>query len=287
MLNYKCKCCKNDNPGLFVYDACMDDVICTSCGVIQSHMNTSCNNTTFSEPIEIRPPTLSQKKLLTCNDQMMARVCPDEVKEYKRNKLIKEYCEKFDLISSVETRARLLIENNKEELLTIRPIQNLVASCIAIACQSLNRYINIADMEKMFMLTNVNKTLKIVCKVVGINQRAMILNAVPYLVSHLGFPFKYEKILRELYKSVCRKNPSMGAETRMALCCYKMYLDHQSKSAFKDTLTVDYIATLTNTSENSLKTYISGKTKNCLFNANNKRQRENETKKNNNKKIKV
>lgn len=283
MLKYRCKCCNNRDPGRFNHDMRMAEIICTECGTIQGHMNTSIGNVTFSEPTPIIPPTATQKKFLELNDQIMARVCPEEVREYKRNKILKEYCEKLELVTSVETRARLLIENNKEKLLAIKPLNNLIAACIAVACQSMKRYINIVEMEKLFNLENVNKTLKMVCEIVGINQRAMILNAVPYLVSMMGFPFKFEKKLKDSYKLVCRKNPSMGSETRMALCCYKLYLDNELKSRYKGKITLTHIADITNTSENSLKTYVSGKSKNYLFESKKRTRKTKETK---NKKLK-
>lgn len=264
-MNYKCKCCKNDDPGLFVHDCRTADIICRECGIIQTHMNNSDGNTTFCEPIEIRPITASERKFLKINDQMMAKVCPEEVRDFKKNKLLKEFCEKLDLNKAVETRAKLLFEKHKEELCCLRPVENLVAASICVACQSLKRYINVVDIENLLMLSNVNKTLKSLCQIIGINQRAMILNAVPYFVNCIGLPFKFEKKLRELYMTVCKKNPSMGAETRMALCCYKLYLENESKSLFKGRIKLSDIADITKTSENSLKTYVNGKTNNYLF----------------------
>lgn len=259
-----CKLCKNSDQGRFVEDCRTADIICTCCGCVQRWINNSHGNTTYSEPIAIVQPTSAQKKFLRINDQMMNKVCPEEYKEGKRNKIIKEYCEQLDLVESIQTRTKLLLKKNYEKLRQIRPQNNLIASCIIIACQSVRRYINIGDMEQFLGLTNVNSTLKTVCKIIGINQRSIILNSVPYLISTVGLPFKFEKKLSDLYKTVCRKNPSMGAETRMALCFYKLYTENIDKARYKNA-DLEFVAQLTNTSENSLKTYISGKTKNCLY----------------------
>lgn len=265
MFNYNCESCKNTDPGRFVHDNRTADIICTTCGVVQRHMNSNINNTTFTEPLEIRAHTTTQKKFMQLNNQMMSHVCPDETRDMRRNAVIKDYCEKLELTTGIETRARLLFDNNKKALSSIRPLNNVIASCIAIACQSLKRYINVGDIEALFSLSNVNKTLRMVCNVVGINRRAMVLNAVPYIISTIGLPFKYQKKLIDLYKLMCKKNPSIGSDTRMALCCYKLYVDNKEKSKFKKEITLENIASITNTSENSLKSYVSGKTSNYLF----------------------
>lgn len=259
-----CKICKNTDQGLYVEDRCRGELICTVCGCVQSGVNLSQGNTTFSEPIAIKPPTSSDKKILRLNNQMMQKVCPKEYRDHKRNKTITDYCEKLDLLNSVAIRARLLLEKHEEHLCRIRPINNVIASCIIVSCQITKRYINVKDVEQWLDLENLNITLKIVCKTIGINQRAMILNSVPYLISVLSLPFKFENKLRELYKLACRKNPSMGSETRMALCCYKLYTDNIAKARYKE-ITLENIANFTSTSENSLKSYVSGKTKNSLF----------------------
>lgn len=261
-----CRACKNSDPGRFVEDHKTAEIVCTSCGCVQSRINTSMGNVTFSEQLPVVEPSGSQQRqLIRTNIQMINRMCPGEYRDGKRNSMIKDYCEKLDLTSSVELRAKLFIQNHKGELLKIRPHENLIAACIVIACQSLKKYINVTDMEVTLTLTNVNTTIKAVCKIVGINFRSIILNSVPYLASMMSLPFKCEKKLRDLYIHASRKHPSMGAETRMALCCYKICTENSDASEDHG-VTLEYIAALTNTSENSLRTYISGKTKCCLFN---------------------
>lgn len=269
-MNKSCKLCKNSDPGLFVFDSSRGDTICTSCGCVQTGWNNSANNTTYSDPIDIRIPSNKEKKFLRLNEQMINKVCPDEYKEYKRNDKIREFCFKLDLSESIATRSIILMDKYKYKICNVRPIINLIASCIIITCQMSKRYINIGDTEKFLDLKNVNPVLKTVCKLIGINQRSIILNSVSFLISIIGLPFKFEKKLRELYKITCRKNPSMGAETRMALCCYKLYVDNEDKAKNKK-VDLEYIAQITNTSENSLKSYIAGKTKNSLFQMKRKR----------------
>lgn len=260
----RCKVCKNTDPGKYVEDMRTAEITCTCCGCVQTSVNTSYGNVTFCEPLASVAPTPTQQKLLRLNEQMLIKMCPGEYRDHKRDELIDDFCEKLDLSSSVANRTKRLIDNHKEELSHIRPKQNLIAACIIITCQSIKRYINVVDIETMYMLTNVNNTLKHVCKIIGINQRTIILNSVPHMISALSLPFKCERKLVDLYKMVCRKNPSMGSETRMALCCYKVYIENIDMARFKG-FELDFIAKLTNTSENSLKTYISGKTPNCLF----------------------
>lgn len=259
-----CKMCKNTDVSKFIVDNRMDDVICTVCGCVQP-WTMSCNDyTSYSEPPPTMQPTASEKKFLRLNEQMMIRVCPDEYKESKRIAQIDEYCDKLDLNESIKTKSTLLMKKYFDRVKHIRPQANLTAVCVILACQSVQRYINIKDMERFLGLENINNTIRGVCKVIGINQRSIILNSVPYLISMVGLPFKFEKKLRVLYKTICVKNPSMGAETRMALCLYKLYMDHMDVARYKGA-DIKYIADLTNTSENSLKTYITGKTKNALF----------------------
>jgi transcription initiation factor TFIIIB Brf1 subunit/transcription initiation factor TFIIB len=270
-LMYKpCKVCKNRDQGLFVEDQRAGDLICTICGAVQSGANISMNNTIFSEPIANIPPTREDNKLLRINEQMINRICPDEFKEFKRNKTIDDFCDKLELLGSIKSKAKLLLKKHHDELCKIRPTRNLIASCVIISCQITKRYINVKDVELILDLEHVNVTLKAVCKTIGINQRAIVLNSVPHLTSFMSLPFKFEQKLRDLYNLTCSKNPSMGGETRMALCCYKIYNDNIVHAVYKG-ITLDNIANVTNTSENSLKSYISGKTKNSLFEKKRKR----------------
>ena len=259
-----CKVCKNSDQGLFVEDHRHGDIICTVCGSVQMGINISMNNTTFSEPILSIAPNKNDKKLLGLNDQMMKRVYPKEYRDFKRTKTIEKFCEILELPTSVVTRTELLLTKHEGTICKIRPIDNLIASCIILSCQIINKYINVNELEQWLDISNVNTTLKMVCKAIGVNQRAIVLNSVPFLVSSMSLPFKFEKKLQELYKTTSRKNPSMGSETRMALCCYKLYNDNLQHASYKH-ITLAIIAKYTNTSENSLKSYVTGKTKNSLF----------------------
>lgn len=264
-MNQKCVLCKNNNPGIFIQDTQTDDIICSICGAVQPVINPYSGAGVFVEAPEYRVPNASERDFLKLNDQMMTRVCPKEARVDNRDRIIREYCERLDLAENVEMRTKLFFEKYSDELESVRPHNNTIAACIAVACQSLNLYINVTRIEERLSLSNVGKTLTTICKIVGINQRAVILNSVPFLVSMLGFPFKYEKKLKNLYRKACRRNPSMGSETRMALCCYRLYLDNMEKSRAKGRVKLSLIARITNTSEGSLKAYISGKSKNCLF----------------------
>ena len=98
----------------------------------------------------------------------------------------------------------------------------------------------------------------VVCSIVGINSRGVIINSIPALVCSMGFPGKYNRILKQMFIKSSRKKVSLGSETRMALCCYKLYLDHGVKSKLKGKMTLQDIAYLTNTSITSLNSYIVG-----------------------------
>jgi len=252
MTEYFCNECKNSDPGRFVHDKTRDDVICTTCGIVQRGMFTSTNNKNYSTPV----PVVAGGGASRIERGMLTRFFPKEQKKLKCHMIISDLCSKYDICDMAMTRARVIFDKHMDDLLPIKPRINVLVACIIVACHSLKIYINISKIENYFLLSGVSKVYKTVCGIVGINTRVVILNSIPAMVCCMGLSGKYNKVLKTMFIKSSRKKSSIGAETRMALCCYKLYQDHGDKSK---KITLQNIADLTNTSITSVTSYINPK----------------------------
>lgn len=267
-----CEHCKNTDMGMFINDCRTGEVICKECGFVQLKIMNNDSNVNFVEEVESVRYSDKEKGIIKKHKYLIDRHFPLEMKDDKRKLLINEYCDKLDVPECLKNTSYIFLKKHFDLIDKVRPNDNLIAVCIILSCSTINRYINVGFVEKILGLKNVNSTLRTICKMIGFNQKSLIINNIPYLISMLKLPFKFEKKLGDLYKVASMKNPSMGAETRMALCCYRLLLENREYYQRGEQVDLTFISNITYTSENSLKTYISGKIKNSLFNVNDKKR---------------
>lgn len=264
MGNKRCELCKNKDLRYFVHDMRTDDFICTMCGCCQRNWFMSSENTNYNDP-ESNPKRAQSSALKTQMNgfhRLMVRAFPEEERTRKRNNRIKEVCELLDLSPVVLNRATSIYTEFKEELCAIRPIDHMLVACVVVAARSDKRvFLPMTKVNGYFdQISNISDLTKRVCKVVGINQRTMILNSVPYVTSTLGMPFKCEKQLTENYKKMCKLAPSMCGETKMALAACRTLKDNAMD------VDLEFIAYLNDTSVVSIKGFSNKKRKRKLMN---------------------
>ena len=236
----------------FVHDRRTDDHICTICGCCQRNWFVS-ENTNYEDPESNpkRPQTSAMKNQMNSYHRLMVRAFPEEERTRKRTKRLKEVCELLDLTTVVFNRATTLYTEFREELCSIRPIDHMLIACVVVAARSENRmFLPMSKVTNYFNeVENISDLTKRICKIVGINQRTIVMNSIPYVTSMLCLPFKCQKQLKVNYDKMCKLAPSMCGETKMALAACKTLKDNNKEIDF------EYVAFLNDTSVVSIKSF--------------------------------
>ena len=260
----KCKLCRRAE-NQFVYDSRRADWICTICGcVVEGHFFDQQHNANYEEyqTAAIDKDYFARrdkKRLKTTMDRIMDRANPEDVKERRFYAMLDDICVKLEYSSRVKGRAEAMF-NRFKELKKQRKMFNVITAVLIVAKRSLGEYVNLRKVEEQ-LTVKLNSTIKDVLNITGISQSSLTIKAIPYYICALGLPFKEEKRLSNLFKKASRSNPSMGSDTLLALCIYKL-LKHLKDEKHN----LQTIADMTNTSYNSLQSYISGKNNCTLFN---------------------
>jgi len=182
----------------------------------------------------------------------MVRAFPKQERERKRSKRIKDICSELDLPSVVHERATKMFNEFNVDLCKIRPIDHTLIACVIVAAKSTTRlFFPMSYVESKFHdVTNMSDLTKRICKIVGINQRTIALNSIPYVVSMLKLPFKYENVVRENYIKIGRLVPSMCSETKLAVSICKTLKDNNRE------IDISSVAHLTDSTEASIKSFM-------------------------------
>lgn len=249
----RCEVCNNKDMRYFVHDMRTDDHICMLCGCCHRNWLDGVENINFEDPESNpkRPQTSAIKNQTNSFHRLMVRAFPNEERNRKRTKIIKDICDMLDLTSVVFNRATALYTEYSEELCAIRPIDHMLVACVVVASRSENKvFLPMTKVTSYFdKIKNISDLTKRVCKIVGINQRTIILNSIPYIISMLCLPFKCQKELEENYNKMCNLAPSICGETKMALATCKTLRDNYKEIDF------EYVAFLNNTSVVSIKSF--------------------------------
>lgn len=253
----RCEYCKNKDLHLFLHDKNTDDMICTVCGCCQRNWITTNENTNYVDPESnpTIPQSSLQKKISNGFHRLMVRAFPNEERTNKRISKIKEVCETLDLPGVVCNRATSLFTNFEEELRKIRPIEHMLIACVVVAARSEKHvFLPMSKVSAIFhTISNISDLTKRVCVVVGINQRNIILNSIPYITSTLGMPYPCEKQMSDNYNRLCILAPSTCGETKMALATCKTLKDNGMD------IDIELVAFLNNASVVSIKGFSSRK----------------------------
>lgn len=253
----KCEFCRNRDVRYFVHEQQTDSCICTLCGCVQRG-NYTTDNSTFdnAEPIA-RVHTKGELNTADRFHQLMVRAFPKEERARKREVKIKSICSSLDLPAVIRERAVKMFTEFTVELCKIRPIEHTLVACVVVATRSNSRvFLPMSSVYQQFHeIENISDLCKRVCKVVGINQRSIIINSVPYVVSMLQLPFKCEKIVRDNYDKLGRLAPSMCGETKLAVAVCKTLKDQNKE------IDIEIVAALTDSTKASIKGFMNKRRK--------------------------
>jgi hypothetical protein len=258
----KCKNCGiKDNQ--FVHDRKLDSRICTICGVVATHYwSPDKLNLNYEEHGPDVSNSYEDRATKKEHYRLMAKAFPKEERDRKRKRMIRNMGSKINASSSVISRATLLYDNYRQELIKIKPIKKMLLACLIVASRATNNnFIPMSRVKTMFHeeAGDINTFTKKVCGIIGMNQKTFSLASIPYVTSHLRFPVKYEKILVENYEKVGLIAPSMASETRLAIAACKLLKDNDMEIKF------DYVAYLTDSVETAIRKF---------FEVNKRRKRE-------------
>jgi transcription initiation factor TFIIIB Brf1 subunit/transcription initiation factor TFIIB len=260
----KCQLChRAENQ--FVYDSRTADWICTICGcVVRGYFFDQQYDANYEEyqTAAVDKDYFSRqdkKRQKTTMERIMDRANPEDVKERRFHAMLEDICVKLEYSARVKGRAEAMF-NRFKELKKQRKMYNVIAAVLIVAKRSLGEYVNLNKVQNQ-LTVKLNSTIKDVLNITGISQSSLTVKAIPYYIFSLGLPFKEEKRLRKLFEKASRSNSSMGSDTLLALCIFRL-LKHLKNNKHD----LQEIANLTNTSYNSLQSYISGKNKCTLFN---------------------
>lgn len=258
-----CEVCKvSENQ--FIYDAQTADWICTLCGCVVRKWffdeNFNANYEEYKDAVHEKDYFKRQanKKQNTTMSRMMDRANPEDVKDRKFHAMLSDIGDQLNFNERDRGRTETLFIKFPE-LKSQRKQYNVIAAVLVVAKKSYGEYVNINKIQSA-LNCKLNQTMKEVMEIIGVSQSSLTLKAIPYYISTLALPFKEEKRLRNLFNKATRVNSAMGSDTLMALCIHKLLIHLQIKS-----FDLKFIANITNTSQNSLQSYVSGKNSCTLF----------------------
>lgn len=240
-----------------IHDPQTDDRVCTNCGVVQQKhyyftaQNISYMNSTDETPTKSIYTVRELNKLDMIQRTVHSMICPEQVKEMKLTHMIQRYSQIMGFGYKEESQCERAFKKYPA-LRKMRPQSKTIAATLVVIARIDKRYVHVQTVEKSLSLKNLTEYITDVCKILGINQRVMVINAIPSLISYLMLPFNKGERLKHMYQLACRKYPSLGAETRMALCCYKLLQEVGNPHGF----TIDMIADLNNTTTASIKGHL-------------------------------
>lgn len=272
----KCESCKQYvAPHQFVHDPHTDDWICTLCGgVVKKWMYSNDNSHFDNAPPLALPQSGAQKKTAEQGERLLERFFPAEKRKKKMHAKLKHFGELLDVSESVLNRAGAQLTKFPKILETIRPIDHAIVASIVIAKRSNSEYVNIKTICELLGWPDIGKVVIDVCNIMGLSQRSDPLHNINRLVYGLGLPYNTRKKIIKLYNYAQRSNGSIGSDTLMTLVLIRFFHANRKKSKLPPKMCkLGYFASLTNTSESSLRGYIDGTGGKCdLFHDKNRKK---------------
>jgi hypothetical protein len=246
--------CENCRQSHYVHDTNMDEWICSTCGVVVRGWwePGECNQNFTTTPDDIATNS-TDKVQNTTHRQLMEKAYPREKRHKERKSVISTMCRKLDVVSTVETRALLIYEHHNAELNTLKPRKKMLLACVIVACRSSEHsFVPMSTVRGMYYkyCNGIKKYTDAVCNIIGLNQNAFSLKAVPYVTHYLRLPFKCQKVMIETYEKVCIIAPAVAPETRLAITACKVLNDHGKEIDY------DLVAFATDASQSSIKTFL-------------------------------
>lgn len=215
---HPCETCKKIQ---YVHDTTHDAWICTGCGTVERRYQYSDLRHTYtdSQAVQAVPPpaTHASRAIVRLNRQMQLRSDPGQARRDRFERITNDYADMLHMSSRIRQRAIFLFSNMDAKLNA-----KLVAACLVIGARSVGFFTTVRTVERVTGLRGLSATIKRVCAMQGISQRAVTLGSLPYFINVLELPYKSLQTLRQNYIELCRQFPSLGTETRIALACYKL-----------------------------------------------------------------
>jgi transcription initiation factor TFIIIB Brf1 subunit/transcription initiation factor TFIIB len=199
--------------------------------------------------------TVGGKAMRMEHHKLMARANPAEERERLRMKTFEAMCDKIGASSLVKDRAMLIYNNHKVELNKLKPRKKMLLGCVMVASRSTRSHFIPMSYVKCILheeSEGLGRYCRDICKIVGLNQKTFTTKAVPYIVSNLRLPFKFEKVLIDYYDRVSVIAPEVAPETRMGIAACRILKEEGLDTKIKRS----YVAYVCGTAETSIRTFL-------------------------------
>lgn len=248
-MDKKCENCRMKS--YYVKDPKTDEWICTTCGtVVRKWWIPSERNVSYAEQPVMVSGSSDTKNAKNKYHQLMVKAFPKEDRINKRKDLIKKMCYKIDASTSITNRALMIYEKHIEELSCLNPIKKMLLACVIVATKTTpNQFIPSVKIKRFYDCSDINRYIKEICRIIGINIKTLALKSVPYIISHLMLPYKCGNDLIKNYEKASLIAPAVSSETRMGVATCKLLKDRNMKIDY------EYVANLTDTTETSIKSF--------------------------------
>lgn len=253
----KCSLCKNNDITKYTYDKKRDEMTCCCGCVAKGWFNT--DNATFDNDKTVVYETHEDRSTKKQFFKLMAKAFPKEERDRLRKKRIKDICFKVDASVVVKNRAYMLYEEFRDELVKIRPIKTMLIGCVIVASRSCNGcFVPMHKFRNMYILEDINRVIKEICTTIDLNQKQFTLAAVPYVVSQLYLPFRFQKVLISNFEKLSIAKPSISPNVRLGISACKLLKDNKMK------IDVEYVSTLVDCTPSGIYSFIEKNKKRLL-----------------------
>lgn len=247
--------CQECHANAFAYDSQRAHRTCTRCGIVDRRFVNGrpapTKNIKYDTPVASR--SHPQDRWVARTKRSVDRmVDPRLARDSRRLASLSRYAFLLDLHEDVASHADSMFRNNREAMDSLRPRARAEVAALVIAARDRGAHIRVAAAEAWTGVSGVDAAIRLICVTLGINQRVNVLDGVPAMLQALGLEYAETERVRSLYKVVAANHPSVGEDTRLALCLCRIMREYVDC----DTEIIDRVAQTTWTSRGNLSSYI-------------------------------
>lgn len=254
----------------YIYDSVHAHYSCTCCGIVAHNYHelgygVSFQNTKVNVPK--RPKCFDPGVREVHIYKMPVRFFKWDHKKDKLLKHLLHFAEIFDVpehlvnkcMTIVERNLSLLseeqgdFENNRKNVLKLRGLDNTALALLIITMQKCGKSMSVKLTQHMMVKKNLNKHVKKICKILGVNIASVGLSRLRSVCSVLQVKFRVVKKVERTFKLLKSKHQSVGEDTLLAISVYK-HIRHNykdEKTIIKDL--VEFVGVNKNTIHKYLK----------------------------------
>lgn len=232
------ECHADDHP--FVYDSVHAHYSCRNCGIVKHAYHDLGYGITFqnSEP---RSPRVQMTPMETPKKEgekqkvirVPAHVFYWDTKKQKLFKYLSKFSENFDLPDNVLEKSITLVEknignlseedmdNNRKNILKLRGLDNTALALLIITSQTYGINMSVKMTQHMMAKKNLNKHVKKICRMMGINIASLGKSRINNVCSLLNISFRTTRKIERTFCSLKNKHQNIGEDTLLAVSIYK------------------------------------------------------------------